>query len=131
MTDLYSSFKRNLSRNPDRTFLIYEGKEISWSEMDGICGAVSSKLDELGLSNGDRVGIFLTNCPEYIGILLAIFRLNLTAVPINTYLKRNELHSIIENGRISTIFTNDKLVETVLKTDEESDILALINILSQ
>jgi long-chain acyl-CoA synthetase len=65
-------------------------------------GALSARLagafhDPLGLRPGDRVALAMTNNPEYLAILFAIWRAGLVAVPANAKLHARELTYIVED----------------------------------
>jgi long-chain acyl-CoA synthetase len=65
-------------------------------------GALSARLagafrDRLGLHPGDRVALAMTNNPEYMAILFAIWRAGLVAVPANAKLHARELSYIVED----------------------------------
>ena len=51
----------------------------------------------LGLRPGDRVALAMTNNPEYLAILFAIWRAGLVAVPANAKLHPRELAYIVSD----------------------------------
>jgi len=50
------------------------------------------------LAAGDRVAIFMKNCPEYLEALYATWWAGLVAVPVNAKLHRKELAFIVEDS---------------------------------
>ena len=70
-------------------------------------------LETLGLKTGDRVGIFTSNRPEYVEILLAIWWAGLCAVPINAKLHPKELAYILQNSGARCCFTSPASAEGV------------------
>ena len=60
---------------------------------------------EFGVKAGDRVGIWLKNCPEYIPALFGILQAGAVAVPINNFLKPNEVQYILSDAGIATLIT--------------------------
>jgi long-chain acyl-CoA synthetase len=72
-------------------------------------GALSARLAEafvghLGLRPGDRVALAMTNNPEYLAILFAIWRAGLVAVPANAKLHARELAYIVEDSGAQLCF---------------------------
>lgn len=63
----------------------------------------------VGLVPGDRVAIFMTNCPEYLEVLYAIWWAGLVAVPVNAKLHPRELAYILNNAEAACLFTDAKL----------------------
>ena len=62
------------------------------------------------LTPGDRVGLAMNNCPQYLEILYACWHAGLIAVPINAKLHRNELAYILENSEAKLCFASPNLV---------------------
>ncbi len=55
---------------------------------------------------GDRIGIILKNCPEYIEILFGILHAGLAAVPINAKLHPEEWAYILDNSGTRHVFSS-------------------------
>jgi long-chain acyl-CoA synthetase len=56
---------------------------------------VAAALANLGLAPGDRVALAMTNNPEFLAILFAIWRAGLVAVPVNAKLHAREIADIV------------------------------------
>jgi long-chain acyl-CoA synthetase len=119
MSDLYTIFKSNLEQNKMKPLLLCSmEKETTWENVDILVDHISSKLYEYGSTKGDRVGILLHNCKEYISILFGIWNIGAIAVPINSYLRQFELNAIIENAGIKILFTSERF-NNVLKSTSQ------------
>ena len=58
----------------------------------GLAARVATAMTEKwGLLPGDRVALAMTNNPEYLAVLFAIWRAGLVAVPINAKLHPREI----------------------------------------
>ncbi len=66
-----------------------------------------------GLQPGDRVGLAMKNCPEYLEVLYGCWHAGLIAVPINAKLHSREFAFILENSGARLCFATSDLVETV------------------
>ena len=61
-----------------------------------------------GLRPGDRVGVFMKNCPEYLEVLYGIWYAGLVAVPINAKLHAREaLFALLDSGAAALFVTED------------------------
>ncbi|WP_110950236.1 class I adenylate-forming enzyme family protein [Pseudomonas bohemica] len=60
-----------------------------------------------GVEAGDRVGLFMKNCCEYLELFYAIWWIGAVAVPINCKLHASEAGWIVENAQARLIFTDD------------------------
>src|SRR4030095_12499151 len=72
-----------------------------------------------GLQPGDRVALAMSNSPEYIEVLYAVWHAGLTAVPMNAKLHQREFAYILENSGARLCFATPDLVETVAPLTQE------------
>ena len=90
-------------------------------------GALSSRVAQLawtlthrfGLQLGDRVALAMSNSPEYVEILYAVWHAGLTAVPMNAKLHRREFAYILDHSGTRLCFATPDLVETVAPLAQE------------
>jgi long-chain acyl-CoA synthetase len=68
-----------------------------------------------GVSRGDRVGILLKNCPEFIFALYAALKSGATVVPINNFLKAPEIQHIVDDCQVKCLITSAEFDETISK----------------
>lgn len=61
----------------------------------------------LGIQEGDRVAIFLENCPQYLEVLFACWFAGAVAVPINVKLHGKELGYILDLCGARAVFVGD------------------------
>lgn len=59
-----------------------EGRELHLSELNTLSVRYAMVLHKLGVQSGDRVGLLLKHSVDYVGLLLAIWRLNAVAVSL-------------------------------------------------
>jgi len=62
---------------------------------------------KLSLAPGDRIGLAMENCPEYLELLFASWHAGLVAVPMNAKLHPRELAYIVENSGARVSVTGD------------------------
>src|SRR5437763_374529 len=68
--NLAVSFARAAEKAPRKTALYWGEREYSFEELLQQTSRVASHLQhQLGLKPGDRVGLWLKNCPEFIPAL--------------------------------------------------------------
>src|SRR5262245_46111954 len=90
-------------------------------------GALGNRVAQLagtlthrfGLQPGDCVALAMSNSPEYIEILYAVWHAGLTAVPMNAKLHQREFAYILENSGARLCFATPDLVETVAPLTQE------------
>jgi len=72
---LFALLGDSAMRDPSRICLYYQGRRLSYAQVDDLSSRFASALASLGFERGDRVAIFLPNVPQlvisYFGILKA------------------------------------------------------------
>ena len=76
MSNLANTFTENAAANADKTAIFWGDEQVTFGQAHTIAVGLAKRLkEEFGLKPGDRVGLWLKNCPEFIyslfGILLA------------------------------------------------------------
>lgn len=66
---------------------------------------------KLGVQAGDRVGLWLKNCPEFVSALFAVLQVGAVIVPINNFLKPDEVNHILADAGIDVLITDASLTE--------------------
>ncbi len=93
---------------PDKAAVYYEGAEISFYDFRALVIRMSNALAALGVQKGDRVGVHLPNCPQYLIAYYAALSLGAIVVNLNPAYPQEELSMIAANTGLSTLFTLDE-----------------------
>lgn len=78
----------------------------------GLAGALRGAL---GLAENDRVGLFMTNTPEYLEAFHGALHAGMTALPINNKLHEKELAYILDDAGAGVVFVTPDLAEKAAK----------------
>lgn len=100
------------SRPNDAAF-ISEGRTTTWDGVDRQVHAVAGGLTALGLAPGDRVGIVMENCVEFVTSYFGVLRAGLVAVPVSSSYTAGELEEIFEECGAKLVLTTDAANESV------------------
>lgn len=84
--------------------LVCEGQKVKWGEYNSYVNRICNALMELNVSVGDRVAIWMSNCIEYVYAYYADARIGAVSVPINTFLKADEVAFILNDSGAHTLF---------------------------
>ena len=87
------------SWTPDKTALRFEGRSISYAQVEDDVGWAAAWLRLQGVSPGDRVAYLGPNCPELLELLFACARLGAIFVPLNARMPAPELRVFVELTR--------------------------------
>ncbi|MGA9840642.1 MAG: AMP-binding protein [Thermoplasmata archaeon] len=100
--DLASLIRGKAEKNGDRAALRFEGRTLSYRELDRETDRVANGLAESGIGPGDRVAALLLNTPEFPLLWFALAKRGAVLVPLNTALKgeilRYELADCVPAG---------------------------------
>ena len=62
---LHEVMRATVERFPDKTAITSKDQAITFAEFDRQSNRLANGLTRLGLSTGDRVALYLPNCPQY------------------------------------------------------------------
>ena len=100
-TSLYRNLEESVSRDPDKVAIQYYGTAISYrrfkDEVDALAGFLQARS---GVRRGDRVLLFMQNCPQSMVAFYAILRADAMVVPVNPMNLTGELRHYIADGDI-------------------------------
>jgi long-chain acyl-CoA synthetase len=74
---------RSSSHYPNRPALVFFNHTLSFSELDALSDRLAAALQGMGIGRGDRVSVFLPNCPQTVISYEAIWKAGAVAVPAN------------------------------------------------
>lgn len=124
--------RQSAEKHPDRTALIFGGmapwlgeqhRRLSYRELDALADRFAAGLQQQGLQKGDRVVLYMPNCPQYVIAYYGTLRAGGIVVPSNPlYVAREIEHQMKDAGAtfavvLSLLYKNVKQVRahTALK----------------
>src|SRR4051812_43729828 len=108
--NLAGAFSESVQRHSEKTALFWGDVKFTYSELWSRSLFVSGILRlQFHVSPGDRVALWLKNCPEFIPALFGILQAGAVVVPINNFLKPDEVAYILNDAGIDTIITDSEL----------------------
>ena len=98
---------------PDKTAILFEGKEITYSELNAATNRLANAMIANGVQKGDRVALYLPNIPEFAVCYFGTLKIGAIAVSVNPMLKSYELKYILNDCEAVLLFTVGDLLENV------------------
>ena len=92
---------------PDNIATIFFDAKIKYKDLWEKVLRFADSLQKLGISRGDRIGIYLPNCPQFVIAFFAINRLGALIVPFNTQYVDHELIYQLKDSGARTIICID------------------------
>lgn len=116
---------RAVKEYPNNTAVIYKDIRRSFSDLNARANRLANALMKLNMHKGDRVGMLLRNCCEFIEIDFALSKTGIVRVPLNARLTgRDHEHMLNDSGANTLIFGEEftALIQAIrpnLKTVKE------------
>jgi long-chain acyl-CoA synthetase len=108
--NLAGAFAVSVQKQPQKIALFWGEREYSYKDLWRLSAAVAEHLQgHFGVRPGDRVGLWLKNCPEFIPSLFGILHAGAVVVPINNFLKPDEVNYILNDAGIDVLITDADL----------------------
>ena len=95
----------------DNTALTRGEQKISYGELLDLTESFAAALYEAGVQKGDRVGLMLPNCPEYVVAFFGTMRIGATATQVNPIYVGRELTHIFDNSGTETVIVHSMMYE--------------------
>jgi len=116
MHTVLAGLDRSQAAHPRKVAIYYGNATVNYTrlreQIDRYAAILQQRHD---IVPGDRVGILLKNCPEFIYALYAILKLGAVAVPINNFLKPPEIQHIVSDCGLKSLVTSTDFEETLSK----------------
>jgi long-chain acyl-CoA synthetase len=100
----------------DKTAIIFYGKKISYTELKHLVDRFATALHRLGVKKGDRIALYLLNCPQFIIAYFGALKIGAVLTTISPLYVTSELKHQLEDSRAETIVCQDILYRFVEKT---------------
>lgn len=96
---------------PDKPAIDFYGAALSYGDLDDLSTRLAWLLGARGIGAGDRVAVFMPNCPQYLITFFGILKLGAVLVPVNPMFKEVELrHELLDTGA-RLIIASDQLTD--------------------
>ncbi|WP_457635232.1 fatty acid--CoA ligase [Persephonella sp.] len=121
--NFYELVHKNAEKFGKKPALFEDNQKITHRQLKEYVDSFARYLELIGIRKGDHVSILMGNSKEFIISLLAVGKLGAAAVPVNTFLKKEEIEYILDHSDSKVLITQDKfskeLVDVFQKTKVE------------
>ena len=98
---------------PDSVALDFYGHSLSYAELDQQSDRCAALLTELGVRPGDRVAVFMPNCPQLHITFYAILKCGAVYAPVSPLSKALELSYQLKDSGAQVLLCFDQLLPVV------------------
>lgn len=117
-----------VARAPEAIIADFMGRRTSYGEMASWVRAAAAGFQALGIEQGDRVGLFLPNVPQYITSYFGALLAGAIVVNFSPLYTADELHHQVEDSGVKLLVTLDvtALLPSALHLLENSSLERLV-----
>src|SRR5436190_11298844 len=110
--NLTTAFADAARHHSGKTAVFWGADEITFAQLLRRTSGIATRLTrEFGVKPGDRVALWMKNCPEFIPAYFGIHAAGAVVVPINNFLKPDEVAFIARDAGVKTIIVDESLSE--------------------
>ena len=112
VTSLGDLMDKQAEKYGDKDAIVFPEGRYSYQDISAYAQNISKALLALGVEPGDRVGYFLQECIDTVGIIIGAAKIGAITAPINSRFKSTELEQVIVHAGMKVIFTSSPAVAT-------------------
>lgn len=105
--NMVEALAETAAAKPDSQAMYFMGKTYTWSAFADQIDRFARGLKDMGIGKGDKVGLFLPNCPTFFVAYYGTLKSGATVVNYNPLYAKKELSHQIEDSETDTMITLD------------------------
>jgi fatty-acyl-CoA synthase len=117
-TTLWFNLEVSARRYPDKPAYVFFGRAITFAELKRQAEALAGWLQAQGVAKGDRVLLFMQNCPQFVIAFYAIQRADAVVVPVNPMNRADEFVHYITDAQAKVAMTTADLAGIVAEAND-------------
>ncbi|MEP6876584.1 MAG: AMP-binding protein, partial [Burkholderiales bacterium] len=118
-TTLWFNLEVAAARFPDKAAYLFFGQPLSFGELKRQAEAIAGWLQSVGVKAGDRVAVFMQNCPQYAAAYYGILRANAVVVPVNPMNRAEEFKHFITDPQTQVVICSADLAAIVASANAD------------
>ncbi len=103
----FTRFDQARQQHPDHTALVFLGQRFSYARLGELVERFATGLTALGLKKGDRLLIYLSNCPQLIVTFLAAQKIGVVVVLVSPIYTSHEIKYMISDCGAKAVVCHD------------------------
>ncbi|MGZ7042520.1 MAG: long-chain-fatty-acid--CoA ligase, partial [Thermoanaerobaculia bacterium] len=111
---------------PDSPATAFLGASLTWAEIKDRSDKLATALARMGIVKGDRIGIMLPNCPQYLIAAFAILRIGGIVVNVNPLYTPREVAVVAVDSGMRLLITLDGLAPQALGVRSQTSIETIL-----
>lgn len=113
-------------RQPEKPACIFYGSATSYAELDRLSDRFAALLAAEGVGQGDRVAVFLPNCPQFLIAFFGILKRGAVHVPVNPLFREAELAYELNDTGARVIVCLDSLMPLLRQVRAQTSVVTVL-----
>jgi long-chain acyl-CoA synthetase len=123
---VHEMLEESARKYPKSPCTVFKGATINYSEMNDLTDRLAAGLKTMGIKQGDRVGIFMLNVPQFVIAFFSILKAGGIVVAINPLYSQREIEHQVNDAGIETIFVLSNYYNTIKAVQPKTKISKII-----
>src|SRR5438067_168458 len=123
LVDALARFART---QPDRAAMLFKGARVTYGELERLSDACASAFAALGVARGDRVGLLLPNCPQFVIAQFGAWKLGAIVAPLNPTYTEAELEGPLRDHGVETVVALTRFYPRVKRVQPHTPVRRVI-----
>src|ERR1700741_3468249 len=103
---LHDVMRATAAQVPDKTAITFKDQSITFAAFDRESNRLANGLAAFGLASGDRMALYLPNCPQYELAFYAACKLGAVSSPMNPSYREREITYQVNDAGASVLVTH-------------------------
>ena len=117
-TTVWFNLEVTARRFPDKPAYVFLGRALTFRQLHDQAEALAGWLQAQGVGKGDRVIVYLQNCPQWAVAFYAVQRADAVVVPVNPMNRADELGHYITDPEARVAITSADLAGALQQASE-------------
>jgi len=118
--------RESAGRWPDRPALLFKGSTTTYRGVEEQSNALGAALREMGVKRGDRVGICLPNCPQFLIAEFAAWKVGAIVCPFNPTYSEREMEDALQTTGAETVVVLNRFYGKVKNIQSRTSVKRVI-----
>lgn len=114
-TSLWFNLEVSARRWPDKPVTLFFGQALRYAELHAQAEALAGWLQAQGVQRGDRVIVFMQNCPQFLVAVYGVLRADAVVVPVNPMNRAEEFSHYVTDAQARVALTSADLAPVVVQ----------------
>jgi long-chain acyl-CoA synthetase len=118
--------RNSAEASPEQVAINYFGTCTTFKQLDCLVDKFGAALQNIGVTKGDRVAIYLPNIPQFVIAYYGALRVGAVVVACSPLYKEREVGHILKDSEAKVIVTWDKLYPFIQAVRSESKLTEVV-----